>query len=341
MRPDRRVGDFFCLLARGVRGANQMKCGQAQVICVFLVLASVSVEAASDAGEEKPRLVKRIVSLSPSITETLFALGARERVVGVTQFCDYPPEAKKKPKVGGIINPSLEAIVALKPDLVVTQKSQGLSPRLRELGMATLEIENANVRELIASYHTIGAAIGTANRAAKLIQQLETKIKQIEKATKKVKRVKVLMVVGRQPLYVAGSGIFINELIAVAGGKNIFSDSLAPYPQVSLEEIIARSPEVIIEMMVMAKDKKSDRVPRKLGWERWGMIPAVASGRVYRVREDSFLRPGPRLPEALDRLVRLLHPKLKLKDLTKEKAGSGRKASSLERKQDERGTDPN
>jgi len=318
-----------------------VKCRRPRTVWGFLVLALFSVRASADAEEKKPVPVVRIVSLSPSITETLFALGAGNRVVGVTGFCDYPPEAKKKPKVGGIINPSLEAIVARRPDLVVAQKSQGLGTRLRELGIATLEIENADIRQLIDSYHHIGAAIGAADQAQKLVRELENKLRLIQRSTAKVKSVKVLMVVGGQPLYVAGGGTFINELLTLAGGKNIFSDSLAPYPQVSLEEIIVRRPDVIIETTTMGRDKKQEKPSRKLEWERWPVLPAVASGRVYRVEEDSFLRPGPRLPEALVKLACLLHPELTEKLRGGAPAGTGKNGSSPKRKQDERGPNPN
>ncbi len=310
-----------------------------RLVCAFLVSAVFRVQASADPEEKKPAPVARVVSLSPSITETLFALGAGDRVVGVTRFCDYPPEAKEKPKVGGIIDPSLEAIVARKPDLVVAQKSQRLGARLRELGIATLEIENADIRQLIYSYHSVGAAIGAADQARKLARELESKLALIQKATAKTRSVKVLMVVGKQPLYVAGGRTFINELLSIAGGKNIFSDSHAPYPQVSLEEVIARSPEVIIEMTTMAGGKKDEKPSGKLGWERWSVLPAVASGRVYRVKEDSFLRPGPRLPEALVKLTCLLHPELTEKLRRGDPAGSGKNVSSPNGKQDERTPD--
>ncbi len=321
---DRSVGDFFVVSCemRKMKPASRWLKGMG---CALLVLSAASALAAGE-GEAKRAAPQRIISLSPSITETLFALGAGDRVVGVTQFCDRPGEAKAKPKVGGIINPDLEAIVVLKPDLVIAQKSQAVAPRLGGLGIATLEIRNANIRELMHSYAEIGAAIGAGSQAQKLLAELEAKIKWMKQATRKVKRVKVLLVVDRNPLYVAGGKTFIDELIALAGGKNIFGDSRAPYPQVSLEEIMTRAPEVIIEVIVMPGDKEPVKSKGRPGWERWGMIPAVASGRIYNMKDDSLLRPGPRLAVALEKLFSLLHPDLARKALAKEKDTADRGA---------------
>ena len=197
---------------------------------------------------------QRIISTAPSITEMLYALGLGERVAGVTRFCDYPPDALKKPKIGDYINPNLEVIAALKPDLVIVQNNPvRLSERLRMLHLKTIEVNQQSIEGIYNSIAEIGKATDTEARARELTAEIKTRLDGIRKAAQRFPRTRGMFVVGRSQsrldgLIVVGRSSYLNELIALAGGENVFSDAAAAYPGVSLEEVLARSPSVIIDM---------------------------------------------------------------------------------------------
>ena len=270
----------------------------AGVLCVLL--AGVAAERPTP---------PRIVSLTPTITETLFALGSGEGVVGVTRFCNYPPEARSRTTVGGLIDVNVEAIVALRPDLVVAEPQQRVVAKLRELGLEVLTVENQTLDQLLSSFRAIGARVGREAEAAELITRIRERTTAMAKAVGRKPRPPVLVVVGRNPLVAAGGNTFIDELITAAGGSNILGDSDRPYPIVSMERVLLRPPEVIVECSgSMAKKDLTTEV--REAWARWPTLPAVGSGRVYVSQSDVLLRPGPRLLEALDELLAFFHPQV-------------------------------
>ncbi|HEX8986156.1 MAG TPA: ABC transporter substrate-binding protein, partial [Bryobacteraceae bacterium] len=195
---------------------------------------------------------QRIVSTSPSITEMLYALGLGDRVVGVTTFCHYPPEAEKKTKIGNYLNPNLEVIVGLRPDLVIAETSGVRRPeKLSSLKLNVVEIDDSNLAGIYASIRTIGKASGVPERAEKLCSGMRAALEDLRRKTAPLARRRMLFVVGRTPgriedLIAVGRGSFLNELMEVAGGRNIFGDSPAGYPKVGLEDLLGRNPEVIV-----------------------------------------------------------------------------------------------
>jgi len=260
---------------------------------------------------------QRIVSTAPSVTEMLYALGLGERVVGVTTFCRYPPEAAAKPKIGDYVRPNLEAIVALKPDLVVMEAT-GIrrAERLPALKLNVLEVDDGTLAGIYESLRKIGAAAGVPERAAALRSNMQAALEDLRRRTRGLAPRRLLFVAGRTParledLIVVGRGSYLNELIEIAGARNAFADVGAPYLKVSLEQVLARNPEVIVDMGEMAQtagvSEEQKRAVVTL-WERQPALAAVRERRVFAVASDIFMVPGPRVVEAARALARMVHP---------------------------------
>jgi iron complex transport system substrate-binding protein len=259
---------------------------------------------------------QRIVSTTPSITELLYALGLGDRVVGVTRFCRYPPEAQQKPKIGDYINPNLEAIAALRPDLVIIQTNPvRLAEKLASVRLRSVEVNQENIEAIYNSIRVIGEATETAPRAAALIDSIRKGLDEVRTRAATLPRVRMMFVVGRSPnrldgLIVAGRASYLNEVIDLAGGQNIFRDAVAAYPAVSLEQVIARRPEIIIDMGDMSdtvgvSDDHKRAVERL--WTQSSTATAIKPRRVFAVASDIFVVPGPRVVDAARAFFDMLH----------------------------------
>ena len=260
---------------------------------------------------------QRIISTAPSITEILYALGLGDRVAGVTSFCHYPPDALKKPKIGDYVNPNLEAMLALKPDLVIVQTNPvRLAERLQALHLRTLEVDQQNIEAIYTSIRMIGDAAGVPAKASKLIDSIRGGLAAVRAKSAAVKPARVMFVIGRLPnrlegLAVVGNASFLNQVIEIAGGQNVFRDANAAYPEVSLEEVIARSPDVILDMGDMSdtvgvtEEHKRDVVAL---WRRASTVTAVKQHRVFAVASDIYVVPGPRVVDAAHEMFSMLHP---------------------------------
>lgn len=262
----------------------------------------------------------RIVSTAPSITELLYALGLGDRVVGVTNYCRYPPEAQLKPKIGDYTSPNLEAIAALKPDLVIIQTNPvRLGERLGALHLRTLEINQEDIAALYNSIQVVGNATGAVTEATRLAGSIRSKLEQIRSRTASLPRTRVMFVVGRTPnrlngLVVAGRASYLNEIIQTAGGENVFRDAPGGYPMVSLEEVLARNPEVIVDMGDMSDTGAvtDDHKREVVGlWQSVPSLAAVKQRRVFPVASDIFVVPGPRIVDAAQAFLAMLHPDVK------------------------------
>lgn len=260
---------------------------------------------------------QRIVSTAPSGTEMLYALGLGDRVVGVTTFCHYPPDAAKKPKIGDYLHPSLETIVGLRPGLVVSETT-GVrhAERLRALNLNVLEIDDATLAGIYDSIRRIGQAAGVPARAEALCSQMRAQLDAIHTKVARLPRRRVLFLVGRTPgriedLVAAGRRSHLNELIEIAGGDNVFRDSVAAYGKIPLEELLSRNPEVIVDMGEMSETVGVTEAQKRAVvalWNRYPALAAVREHRVYAVASDIFVVPGPRVVEAARALARMLHP---------------------------------
>lgn len=254
-----------------------------------------------------PAVPRRIVALAPNLSETLFALGLGDRVVGVGDFSTWPPEAADKPRLGGLFDANLERIVSLKPDLAVLLPSEkDLAAKLRPLGVEVLTIPNENLADIERSFTTVAERCGVPGAGARLTAEWRAGL-----APRPVPgRPRVVISVGRQEgrladVLVAGPNTFYQELLDRLGAENVFADAPVRYPKVSLEELVARKPAVILELR--AEDLAPDAA-RLLAqdWNQLADIPAVQKGRVHILSGDWTAIPGPRLPKLYAELRKAL-----------------------------------
>lgn len=249
---------------------------------------------------------QRIISLAPSVTETLFALGAGAEVVGVSQYCDYPPSVRQLPRVGSFITPNIEAIAALRPTLVVglaTASDLREIRALRAMGIATLMVDDGSVAAIEQSIMAIGERIGRGDRAHELVRALREQVDAVQQRLRNQPRRSVLMVVGHQPMVAVGRGTFLDELLTLADAANIAAASDQAWPRLSVEYIIASRPEVILDGQMGTDPSTPDAF-----WSKYPTIPAVQNHRVLGYPDDPTLHPGPRIGQTLDQLARLIHP---------------------------------
>ena len=258
-----------------------------------------ALEAPQYLGPRPPKQVRRVVTLAPSITEIALALGARDRLVGVSRF-DALPEVSALPRVGGFVDPSIEAVLALKPDLLLVQPSPGNQrpvEKMAELGMPVLALPMHTVAQTLASIREVGRALDLSARAEQLVRRIESTRARIRSQASSRKPPRVLVVYEWEPLVVAGRGSFADELVRDAGGTNVADKAQTPYPVYSVEAAAAARPEVIIDV---AHDPQAA--------ERFRTMPGLAGARWVRLPTDDLMHPGPNLGRGLEELYRILHP---------------------------------
>jgi iron complex transport system substrate-binding protein len=258
----------------------------------------------------------RIVSTAPSFTETVFALGAGDRVVAVSTYCHYPAAADKLPRIGDYLQPNVEAIARLKPDLVLVHAEQKqILAQLQGLGLRTLALRNTNLEETLHSIREIGAAIGVAEKGTALENSLRTRLAAIEKRHAGQAPRTLLFIVGRTParldgMIAVGRGSYLNDLIRMAGGRNVLFDSPVTYPKISLEAVLRLAPDAIVDMGDMAATvgvtEEHKRSVVKL-WQTQPGVRAVTNKKVFAVAADIFVVPGPRVVEAAEAFANMLY----------------------------------
>jgi iron complex transport system substrate-binding protein len=253
-----------------------------------------------------PSRATRIVSLAPSITETLFAIGAGEHVVGVTDYCNFPSEAKSKQKVGGMTNPSIETIVRLKPDLIAMSMEGNTKQGYDNLVRFKIPVFVSNPRTLEGIYQSIeqlGALTGRTESARQLSSMLKLRSDSLAATTKKVKTKSVLFFVSLQPAIVVGKGTFLHQLIELAGGVNAASKTQGTYPQYSREAVLKDNPDVLIFL----QDVLRNRSELTTLYPEWKTLKAFHGNRIFTIDADIVSRPGPRAVQGLAQLIRLVH----------------------------------
>ncbi len=261
-----------------------------------------------------PQYPQRIISMSPSITETLFALGVGHRVVGVTDFCSYPKEACALPKIGGLLNPSVEAWIMLKPDLIIHQDdSHKLRINAQNLGIRTLAVSMTRLNNIFETIQTLGDVLGCESAAHALTQKLQSRIQRHRARLRNVPRKTTLLLLGDgsdpgAALYAVGRSTFLGELLELAGGTNILADPNLNYPKISKEFILRHSPEVIIEAGPDANLSPDEKKKKLEQWQRFPTLTAVKNESIYFIGADYILSPGPRFLNILDHFARVLHP---------------------------------
>lgn len=255
--------------------------------------------------------IDRIVSMAPNLTEILFALGLDDEIVGVTTWSDYPPQALNKPKVGTFWQPNIEAVIAAKPDLVVAlgfEQQMNLADRLERIGCNCLTVSIEHVDDVFEAIKEIGTATKREGEADKLVHDMGGKLNRLSALVGASDRPRVLWVVQREPLRVAGRNTFINEMIELAGGENAIGPTIHKYPPVGGEHVIAGRPDVIIEPAMGRLDPARHRENAVRFWSRFKSVPAVANKRIHIIQGDTVSRLGPRLHEAIEVIAKCLHP---------------------------------
>lgn len=254
---------------------------------------------------------QRIISLIPSTTEMLFAIGAGARVIGVGNFDRYPPEALTRPKVGGLIDPDVERIIALKPDLVVVYGTQDdFRTQLERARIPMFLYQHAGLPDITATIRQLGARIGNTKESAVLADRIEAEIAGVTKRIAGRPRPRTLLVFGRDAetlrgIYASGAVGFLHDMLEAAGGTNVFSDVQRQSIQTTSELAVARAPEVIVEIGV---DTASASSRNLRAWESLPSIPAVRNKRIYELRGDGMMNPGPRISASVRRMAEVLHP---------------------------------
>jgi iron complex transport system substrate-binding protein len=253
---------------------------------------------------------ERIVSLSPSNTEILFALGLENKVVGVTNYCDHPEEAKRKEKIGNFAEPNLEKIVSLEPDLVLaTSMHEKQVTQLDKLGIPTLVLEPKGMSDMLSSIELIGKATGSEDKALSLVTSLKERIDTIEEKVKDIpedKKPLVYYELWPTPITTTGPGTFVDDLINRAGGRNIAADAKKAYPEYSQEVIIKRNPDIIIFSHHGASQQSEEDIKARKGWES---VNAIKNDKVFYVNENIVQRPTPRLVDGLEAIYDIISKK--------------------------------
>lgn len=259
-------------------------------------------------------LPTRVISLVPSVTEMLFALGAGDRVVGVSSFDHYPSEVERRTKVGGLLDPDFERILALRPDLVIAYGTQtGLLERLARVNIPVFRYQHAGLADITQTIRQIGERIGRRDAASALAGNIERRIADIRRKTAGQTRPRTLIVFEREPgtlrgMYASGGFGFLHDMLEAAGGLDVFADVPRQSVQVTTEMALARGPEVIIEIH-SGPEWTAERIRRERDvWRGLPSLPAVRTGRIYILADEYLSIPGPRVPDAIEAIAKLLHP---------------------------------
>ena len=245
---------------------------------------------------------RRVVSLAPNLTEVVFLLGQEERLVGVTRYCNYPPGAAFLPRVGGIVDPDVERIVAAAPDLVLCTTDGNPRERVRVLEEMGIPCFAAGPQNLVAVFETIekiGEILGVPERGSKEANALRARAERVSRE-KRFPAPRVLFVVSTSPIIAAGKGTFLDEIMLLAGGRNAAGAFAGRYPRLSVEDLIRAGPDVILVAAMSGVEEFSPDVTR------WGEVPAFRDGDVFSLDGDLVTRPGPRMVAALERVDEVL-----------------------------------
>src|SRR5215213_3512353 len=289
----------------------------AVVVCLTLISActphgtasnGVTREITDDAGRQVgiPAKFDRVVSLAPNLTEIVFAIGSGNRLVGRTSYCDYPAEAKAVTEVGDTLHPSLERIIALKPQVVLVSTASQLEVFTQQLNgqnIAVFVTDPHDLEGVFRSIERIGEIVGEKDKANKVVQTLRERTNAVEAAVKQKQPVRVFYQVSGEPLYTAGHDAFVTDLMRRAGGDSVTGDVPGAWPKYSNESALAARPEAIILPSGGSMGEANSRVAEALR-----QSPAVLQGRVYKINDDHLARPGPRSVDGLEEMARAFHP---------------------------------
>jgi len=260
-----------------------------------------------------PDAPKRIVSMAPNLTEILFTLGLQEEIVGVTDYCDYPEAALTKQRIGGFVNPSIEKIVSLKPDLILGIRDGNRRDtvyRLADLGFPVYVVDPVGFDGIVKTIEHIGEVVRRREKSAEIIRRITRRKEAIVKLTQSLPRRKVFFQVGFSPIVTVGKGSLGDDLIRLAGGRSISENESGSYPVYGVETILSKAPEVII---LSSMDTKRDYLNLMRMWQSWKELPAVKTNAIYVIDSNLVDRPTPRAVEGLEAMAGMIHPEISLR----------------------------
>ena len=284
------------------------------LVLLLLIAWPVSAPAAHHLVDEVGRPVtvplspKRIISLAPNVTEILFGLGLDQEIVGVSIHCNFPEKARTRARVGSYISLDFEKIVSLKPDLIIgtgAGNTKDMVNRLEKLGFSTYIIFPKNFDGILTSVRHLSQVVAREKEGLVTVRSMESRRQKIVDLTRNLPRPRVFMQIGEAPIVTVGRGSFADDLISLAGGENVAAKEEKMYPRWGMEEVLKRSPEVILISSMNPKGNY-ERVVQE--WSRWKMIPAVQHGRIRLIDSDLIDRPSPRIVEGLEEMAGVFHP---------------------------------
>lgn len=270
-------------------------------VTILVVLSSVAF------AQPRATPAMRIVSTAPSITESLFALGLGDRVVGVSQFCRYPPQVTALPRVGTIVRPDFERIISLRPDLVIiSDRAPDMAARLGAVHIASVSVSTGSLADVSSMLMRIGGAAGIEAHARAFVADLASQLERLRLRPAPSPRPKVLLIMGRAPdaltgMVAVGRDSYLSALIDIAGGTNVLATTAIPYPQVTLESVLALNPDVIVDTIDMGAtdvDRERRQAATRALWTPFQTLSAVRSGRIRAAETDALFVPGPRVVDA-------------------------------------------
>ncbi|MCL4234508.1 MAG: ABC transporter substrate-binding protein [Deltaproteobacteria bacterium] len=279
----------------------------------LVVVAAACATPAQEAASPRSAVPQRIVSQLPSLTETCFALGVGDRVVGVTDYCRYPAEARSRTRIGGLHNPKFETVVSLRPDIVLLQdKQENFVAKYEALGIRAKTFSTDTVADVIASIEALGRLLDREEPARGLVAGIEAEFDALKTRTSPDAPVSALVIIGHDPgslqgLYAAAKGSFHDELLVAAGGANVVNDVGSLYPPITKDAIVERNPDVILELVNETELSAHQIEERVRLWDVLPTVNAVRNGRVHMLVGDYLLIPGPRMAGAAAKIHQALH----------------------------------
>jgi cobalamin transport system substrate-binding protein len=275
--------------------------------------ASFAPFGAFDAIRAQAKPAARIVSLVPALTEMMFAIGAGDRVVAVSSYDEYPPDVKTLPRVGALLDPDVERIIALRPDLVLLYGSQtDLMTQLQRASISYYEYRHGDLSTVTATIRALGARSGRTDAADSLAAGIERRLADLRRRTANQPKPRTLLVFGRERgslrnIYASGGRGFLHDILEVAGGVNVFADIKTESVQASSEQILARAPDVIVEVRSMESVTAAEQQEAVASWSVLGSLPAVKNHRVLVLGGQGLVVPGPRIADSAEALAQALH----------------------------------
>lgn len=286
----------------------------ARLIALACFLALAALKASPQA---QPTGASRIISLVPALTEMVFAMGAGDKVVAVSSYDDYPPQVVSLPKVGALIDPDVERIITLRPDLVLLYGSQAdLMTQLSRASIPYFEYRHGGLADVTTTIRALGLRTGHASQAEAIASEIARRLSGLRERTALLKKPRTMLVFGRESgslrnIYASGGRGFLHDILETAGGVNVFARVQAESVEASSEMVLARAPEVIIEIRSVDIPEGPPRASELATWNRLAGVPAVRAGRVHLLTGRSISVPGPRVAESAEQVAALLHPGLR------------------------------